>query len=82
MGTPDWSPFDIKLMLHCYACLDKFPQSHAPIYTERLGALMDLGLVEYIEGIPRATRLGEAFVELLLCTPIPEVRYVDPRFPK
>lgn len=77
-----WSPFDIKLILHCYSSHDQFPQSHAPIFLERLGAIMDQGLVEYIDGIPRTTKLGEAFVELLLSTPVPVVHYADPRFLK
>lgn len=78
----NWSPFDIKMMLHFYACYDRFPQADSAIFGERLRAVMDAGLVEYVDGIPRTTKLGEAFVELLLETPIPVVRYVDPRFRK
>lgn len=75
-----WTPFDIRMVLHFYACLDRFPQENAPIFSERLKRLMEDGLLEYREGIPRTTELGNAFVALLLDTPIPEVRYVDPRF--
>lgn len=77
-----WTPFDIKMVLHFHSCLDRFPNAQAPIYAERLRQLMDCGLVEYQEGIPRTTELGNAFVGLLMATPIPEVRYVDPRFDK
>jgi len=78
----NWSPFDIKMILHFYACADRFPNENAPIYVERLRSLIDHGLIEYREGIPRTTELGNAFVDLLMNTPIPAVRYVDPRFDK
>lgn len=78
----NWSPFDIKMVLHFYACLDQFPNANAPIYAELRDALIDAGLVEFREGIPRTTELGDAFVGLLLDTPIPVVKYVDPRLGK
>jgi hypothetical protein len=75
-----WTPFDLKLILHFHSCLDKPDSANAPIYRERVDNLMNAGLVEYREGIPRTTELGDAFVGLLLSTPIPVVKYVDPRF--
>lgn len=77
-----WTPYDIRMMLHFYSCYDRFPQYDAPIYGERLARLMQDNLVEFIDGVPRATKLGEAFIELLLQTPIPVAVYVDPRFKK
>jgi len=77
-----WTLFDLKMILHFHACLDVSPQANSPIFGERLRALMDDGLVEYVDGIPRTTKLGDAFVSLLLKTPIPVVRYVDPRVEK
>lgn len=77
-----WTPYDIRMMLHFYSTGERFPQFDAPIYGERLAQLMQYELVEFIDGIPRATKLGEAFIELLLQTPIPVAVYVDPRFKK
>jgi len=77
-----WTPFDIKLILHFYSNYDKFPSAHSPIYVERVRALLDNGLIQYSEGVPKTTKLGDAFIDLLLSTPIPEIRYVDPRLPK
>ena len=44
-------------------------------------ALKNSGLVEEREGdIPvRATEMGQAFIQMLLDTPLPEKRWIDPR---
>lgn len=78
----NWTPFDLKMILHFYACLDVAPQARSPIFGERLNKMIENDLVEYVDGIPRTTKLGDAFVRLLLDTPIPVIRYIDPRLDK
>lgn len=74
-----WSPFDIEIMLHHYHSYDRCPRADAPIYPERLAALVGKGLLEYVDGIPHSTDLGAALVRMWCETPIPVAKYVDPR---
>jgi hypothetical protein len=77
-----WSPFDIRLMLHFYASpTERFEQAHAPIYAERVQSLVDAGLIETDRGAAThiATEKGRALVNMWCETPVPEIRYVDPR---
>lgn len=75
-----WSPFDIRLMLHFYATPSgQFEQAHAPIYAERVQSLVDAGLIQADGETYSATEKGRFLVLLWRETPVPAVRYVDPR---
>lgn len=79
MSGRHWTPFQLDIVLHHYASTARYPREDAPIYGEEIAHLMQSGVIEYREGIPRTTRLGDHFVEMLLQTPLPLEVWVDPR---
>lgn len=79
MSGRHWTPFQLDIVLHHYASTARYPRENTPIYSEEIRCLMDCGLIEYREGIPRTTRMGDHFVEMLLQTPLPREVWVDPR---
>lgn len=78
-----WSPFDIRLMIHfCTTPTERFQQASAPIYPERVKMLLDAGLIQTDGKLTShtATDKGCALVAMWCETPLPEMRFVDPRF--
>lgn len=72
------SPGEIKMMLHYHATRERWePVTHWS--GETLDRLLREGLLEYQDGIPVSTPLGQAFVECICSTPVPIVAFVDPR---
>jgi len=76
----DWTPYQIEILLHHYCSGARFPREDAPAYPGELKGLMDIGLLEYVNGIPRATPRGQALIGMWCATPLPEQCFVDPRF--
>lgn len=75
-----WSPFEIHVLLHHYASTGPFERKDAPAYREAIDKFTSIGLCEPASHIPcKVTPLGAALVKMWCETPIPEVRYVDPR---
>lgn len=77
-----WAPFDIHVMLHHYAVREPFSREHVPAYKDSLARLTKLGLLAWNEEQQAtiATPLGEAMVNMWCETPVPIVRYIDPRY--
>lgn len=75
-----WTPYQIEIMLHHHCSGARFPREDAPAYPYELKGLMDAGLLDYQDGIPRSTLLGQALIEMWCATPVPEIRFIDPRF--
>lgn len=73
------TPFDIHIMLHHAVSSAPFERANAPIYQERVSALVDAGLLS-IDGVTYfATSKGQAYVKMICETPMPEQKLVDPR---
>lgn len=79
MGERHWTPYHIEIILHHHCSGARFPRADAPAYGDTLQDLAQLGLIDWVEGIPRTTPLGNALVEMWCSQPIPVAVYVDPR---
>lgn len=76
-----WSPYEIEIMIHHYGSRAPFPRSEAPAYSGTVTRLVQAGLLESVNESPyRATELGRGLVELWMATPVPVVKFIDPRF--
>lgn len=79
-----WSPFILRIILHCHTQpTERFAQYNAPIFEKTISSLVDKGLVAPMDGgyeTYETTEKGKAFVQMLLSTPSPVERYMDPRF--
>ena len=77
-----FTPLHISLMIHCYAIAEPIPNRGAPAVEEYLRQLTNFGLIKeddkYASGFT-ATERGVAWMNMLRSTPLPELRYVDPR---
>ncbi len=82
MSESMWAPGELEIMIHCYCSPERSRFYGSPFYGLTIDRLLDLGLIEYEDGIPHATERGKAFVGLLTQTPVPVAVYVDPRFSK
>lgn len=80
------SPFEITLLLHIYACLDRFPQDKTPGYKTAVEKLKREGLIrEFLQA--RAddehrwalTERGELYVQMLkdLKPPVASTVWLD-----
>lgn len=76
-----WTPYQIEIMLHHHCSAARFSRDNAPAYAETVRGLIDMGLLVDSDGSIRSTLLGKAMVKLWCSTPIPEMRFVDPRYP-
>ena len=69
----------------CPLCLITLLEAHAQgsiHHAAAFEALRASGLVQdWSPGLVQTTERGRAFVEMLLATPLPEHRWVDPRVP-
>lgn len=81
-----WSIHDIEVLFHTYASTAEWPYGSSPALRESTIRLHREGLIcqpgddfKYV-----VTPKGEAFIQILLATPVPVVveKYVDPRFEK
>jgi len=79
----NWSPLQIKLLLKIYTTQTLKPNDiPAEIHKSELQYFITNGLVEKVEKINHTyalTRKGEAFIEMLLNTPLPTLKWIDPR---
>jgi hypothetical protein len=77
------TPYQIKLILHWHCVADRFPHDSAPIYGETMAWMISDGLIKRNDedaGLYTTTERGAKFVEMLCETPLPENRWLDPRF--
>ncbi|MEK1893174.1 MAG: hypothetical protein AAAB20_07835 [Rhizobium sp.] len=75
-----WTPYKIKLVLHYHVSSAPFPENSAPIYIPTIDELVCSGVLTKADDFWVTTDLGKALVELWCATPLPVVKYVDPRF--
>ncbi|MBT1154349.1 hypothetical protein J1C56_01960 [Aminobacter anthyllidis] len=82
-----WTPFEMKIVLHHYGSIAEFGGCAAPIYPETISRLKELGVLEdriathdEDKNPYQTTVLGNALVEMWCQQPLPVVTYVDPRF--
>lgn len=79
-----WTPYDIEVLLWHFYGVGPYKGHCTPAYGSSIAKLKGYGLVVEDGGACpyRATELGEALVNLWRETPIPVVKYIDPRFEK
>jgi len=79
----NWSPLQIKLLLKIHTTQTLKPNDiPAEVHKSELQYFITNGLVEKVEKINHTyalTHKGEAFIEMLLNTPVPILKWVDPR---
>lgn len=77
------TPLHIELVLHYHAIPEQHPRHNAPAVIKYTRDLLAVGLIEEHSSASgyTTTLRGEAYIRMLLNTPLPEVRYVDPREP-
>jgi len=79
MSGRHWTPYQLEIVLHHTFSLARFDRENAPLYPKERDHLIEVGLLEWRDGIPKATEKGLVFVEMLLQTPVPRNVYLDPR---
>ena len=78
-----WTPYQINIMLHYHCCVGPWPLHSAPIFKDTMNDLVSNGLLDVVSADMhqyQATDRGRALIEMWCATPIPEMRFVDPRF--
>lgn len=76
------TPLEISLVLHYHCTPGPHPQAHAPAVREAIERFMREDILEYDPEHARAYKVaerGRALVEMLCATPLPVVRWCDPR---
>ena len=77
------TPNDIQVLLHCYCSPEPHPRLAAPAVSEAVNAFIKSGILakhDTDELRYKPTAKGEALIQMLCKTPLPEQVYVDPRF--
>ena len=73
-----WCCGEIEILIHHHVCCAPYePQS--PFYKKTMDRFTELGLLAVENGQWTSTPKGQAFISMLLRTPIPEQKFVDPR---
>jgi DNA-binding PadR family transcriptional regulator len=78
------SPSDLELLIHCHACPAPHPRLHAPAIQAGLKRFLAAGVIEYETSERKGsgymtTEKGQKWLKMILDTPYPEHRWVDPR---
>jgi hypothetical protein len=79
MSGRNWTPYEIEIILHHYCSFAKFERDDAPAYAPCRDQLIQFGVLEWRDGIPKTTKQGDVLVEMLLQTPMPQNVWLDPR---
>ena len=75
-----WSPYQITVLLHHHTSAAEFPRSNAPVYGEVISGFIEMGLLHRNpEGFLTTTERAHALIDMWRSTPLPEMRWVDPR---
>lgn len=78
----NWTPYQITIILHHYYSVAEYPRSDAPIYQSTVDDLIKSGVLtesQVIKGEYGVTELGAALIKMWLETPLPVLKFVDPR---
>lgn len=79
------TPVEIQLLLHCFCIREKYPHPSPATDSALKRFLMEDLIIEDMddmksrEVIYRTTPRGDAMVEMLMTTPLPNRAWVDPR---
>lgn len=75
----NFTPFHLKVLLHTYVCPERYDgQENKDATQEIINDLYGNSLVDRTD-FPKITERGEKFVKMILATPLPEHRWIDPR---
>lgn len=75
-----WTPYEIRVLLWHHIRQDRFEGHAAPIYSPTVDGFMRIGLLEASdEGYFKTTDKAAALIDLWRQTPIPVMKWVDPR---
>lgn len=74
------TPFMLEIFMHHSVSSAAFPRNNAPAYKDTLKDIIEIGLLEEIEfGFIQSTKMGKAYLKMVLSTPLPSSGYYDPR---
>lgn len=75
-----WSPYQITVLLHHHTSGAEFPRHDAPAYGEVISGFIGMGLLHRNpEGFLTTTERAHALIDMWRSTPLPEMRWIDPR---
>lgn len=77
-----WTPFVMSVILHHHTRYCSFETGGTPLYKDTVADLVEKGILQkgFDEREWTTTERGAALVQAWLDTPMPEMRWVDPRF--
>jgi hypothetical protein len=75
-----WTPYAISVVIHHTVSRGRFHLDNTDHYREMVRHLTEMGLFEYEDGIPVGTDMALALLEMWCTTPLPQKKWVDPRF--
>lgn len=71
-----FTPNDIEIIIHYYVSPVDHPRAAAPAVQQSIKMFQDNGLLDI--GL-KITPKGMYWIEMLLSTPFPELKWIDPR---
>jgi hypothetical protein len=76
-----WTPYQIRIILHHHTTRSEFPENHTKLFAETIARFVDEGLLQRDdEGLVVTTAKASALIDLWRSTPVPVMKWVDPRF--
>jgi hypothetical protein len=75
------TPNDLDILIHYYVCPDIHERYYAPAVMESCREFVQSGIFVSSgeDGIFSVTEKGRAWMELILNTPMPILKWIDPR---
>jgi len=76
------TPCHLEILMHYYVSPTVYPQHDAPAVIEYTQWLVDNGVLEsHLDGESgyEVTEKGKAWIDLILATPMPVMKWCDPR---
>ena len=75
------SPNDLEVLIHCYVSPNVHPRTGAPAVDEAIHKFLKDGIFCTTEEkyVYRVSSKGQAWLNMILSTPYPQERWVDPR---
>jgi len=75
-----WTIHDLEVLFHYRCCPTvAWPYGETPAHGTTVSKLVEAGLMDRAD-FPAVTERGLAFIDMLLATPVPVQKFVDPRF--
>lgn len=75
------TPCDLEVLIHCYVSPIVHPHITAPAVQNAIAQFLDDGIIvpDGSEGGFSPTAKGKAWLKMILATPQPEQKWIDPR---